>query len=258
MKILKWLEENKENFDWFNFIERWDKMQLVHNPFRNEQIETIFHLSGLSSKTNPRLLDLGCGPGTLVKYFLERKQDVEFVAIDIDPLLLAIFRNTISTDCNGIIQLRDMRKKEMFEKYQNYFDAVVSLTSLHWLSQKNQVLLYKRIYSTLKEGGIFLNGDPYLPKDKVAIERLSKLQKDKARLMKGETWDQFWSSIYSEYKIKDYHQEVKDTLLFSEDFEGTDDGYTVDFYLTALKEAGFKSVDVYWQGGLRIVYGGIK
>lgn len=36
------------------------------------------------------------------------------------------------------------------------------------------------------------------------------------------------------------------------------DGYTIDFYLESLKEAGFKIANVYWQGGLRIVYGGTK
>lgn len=141
---------------------------------------------------------------------------------------------------------------------QTPFDAVISLTSLHWLSEKNQKALYGRIHSVLKDGGVFANGDPYLPTDETIRNRLSTLQKEKAKAVMGETWDQYWESIYSQYRIKGLLDETKQSLFHWEDFEGSDDGYTTDFHLESLKEAHFKKHDVYWQGGLRIVYGGVK
>ena len=73
MKSFHWLEDNKTNVDWVDLATRWDKMQMVHNPHRNGQIETIYHLSGVQSLTNPKILDLCCGPGTLSKYFFTSK-----------------------------------------------------------------------------------------------------------------------------------------------------------------------------------------
>ena len=44
MKILNWLEKNKNTVDyivdWADLSHRWDKMQMVHNPYRNDHIVT--------------------------------------------------------------------------------------------------------------------------------------------------------------------------------------------------------------------------
>jgi len=258
MRIVEWTKENRDNVDWNSLFLRWERMQMVHNPYRNEQKETIYRVSGIDSIAKARVLDLGCGPGSLVKYFLRRKEDVEFTAVDIDPFLLAVFENTLVSGSSVTILRKDTRDGSWFRQYEGSFDAVISLTSLHWLSQKNQKTLYRRIYSVLKDGGVFANGDPYLPTDETVRSRLAELQKEKAKAVMGETWDEYWESIYSKYHIKDLLDEAKQFLFHWEDFEGCDDGYTTDFYLESLREAGFKKADVYWQGGLRIVYGGVK
>ncbi len=258
MRIVKWIEENKNRVDWSSLFLRWERMQTVHNPYRNEQMGTIYHVSGVDSIPNAHVLDLGCGPGSLVKYFLKRKGDAKFTAVDIDPFLLAIFENAPVLNSNVTILHKDIRDNSWFKEYPDYFDAVISLTSLHWLSQKNQKILCRRIYSVLKGGGVFVNGDPYLPTDETTRNRLAVLQKEKAKPVMGETWDEYWESIYSQHQIKDLLDEAKQTLFHWEDFEGSDDGYITDFYLQSLREAGFKKQDVYWQGGLRIVYGGVK
>ena len=51
---------------------------------------------------------------------------------------------------------------------------------------------------------------------------------------------------------------MNDALSPGNCFEGSDDGYATDFYMSSLKRAGFNKARVYWQGGLRTVYGGIK
>ena len=258
MRIVGWIKQNRDNVDWNSLFLRWEIMQTVHNPYRNEQIQTIYHVSGIDSIPNAQVLDLGCGPGSLVKYFLKRKENVKFTAVDIDPFLLAIFENTLIPGSSVTILGKDIRDGSWFKEYPDSFDAVISLTSLHWLSQKNQKTLYRRIHSILKDGGVFANGDPYLPTDETIRSRLPALQKERERAVTGETWDEYWESIYSQYQIKDLLDEAKQILFHWEDFEGSDDGYTTDFYLQSLREAGFKKVDVYWKGGLRIVYGGVK
>lgn len=41
-------------------------------------------------------------------------------------------------------------------------------------------------------------------------------------------------------------------------FEGSEDGYSRDFYLNSLKEAGFNGYEILFLSGKRCVYGGIK
>lgn len=258
MRIVEWIRENKDKVGWNGLFLRWERMQTVHNPYRNEQMATIYHVSGVDSIPKAQVLDLGCGPGSLAKYFLKRKEDVEFSAVDIDPFLLAIFENTLVSNSSVTILRKDIRDDSWFKEYPDSFDAVISLTSLHWLSQKNQKTLYRRVYSVLKNGGVFANGDPYLPTNEIVRSRLAALQKEEAKGVMGETWDEYWESIYSEHDIKDLLDEAKQILFHWEDFEGSDDGYTTDFYLESLRETDFKKVDVYWKGGLRIVYGGVK
>ncbi len=257
MKILNWLDKNKNTVDWADLSRRWDKMQMVHNPYRNDQIDTIYYLSGVQTISNPKILDLCCGPGALSKYFLLKNENLTVFAVDIDPFLIEIFKNSYPQD-RITIELYDIRKSDFFDKFQNRFDSVISLTALHWLSKDTQKQLYKRIYSILKPGGTFLNGDPYLPVNKFVQKNLDVLQKEKAREIEGETWDQYWENIFLKYNIKELIDEMKSILFLWEDFEGSEGGYSVDFYISSLTEAGFKSAAVYWQGGLRVVYGGIK
>jgi len=256
MKILQWLEDNKTTVDWVDLTTRWDKMQRVHNPHRNDQIETIYRLSRIQSLTNPTILDLCCGPGTLSKYFLSKSPNINIIAVDIDPFLVAMFKNSYPQD-RIITELHDIQKADLFDTYQNRFDAVVSLTALHWLSQESQKLLYKRIYSILKNGGIFVNADPYLPTIRIIKRLRAFFQKNKVKNIEGENWNQYWERIYRKYHIKEYIDEMKSTLFREED-KRTDDGYPIKFYMSSLKEAGFDSPAVYWKGGSRIVYGGVK
>jgi len=138
-------------------------------------METICHLSGVQSITKTEMLGLGCGAGILVKYLLKRKEDIEFTAVDVDPCLLAIFQNTLALMSKVAISQEHIRNGSWFRQYQNSFDAVISLTSVHGLSQKNQKILYRRINSVLKDGGIFLNGDSYLSTDTKVRIRLAEL-----------------------------------------------------------------------------------
>ena len=54
----------------------------------------------------------------------------------------------------------------------------------------------------MKPNGIFLNGDPYIPEKPIIKERLYKFQKERSKIVKGQSWDQYWNYIDERYKIK--------------------------------------------------------
>ncbi len=73
------------------WIERWDAQQQAYLPDREERfIALIDAVQECAGRPDPLVLDLGCGPGSLAVRLLGRLPEAEVVAIDADPLLLAL------------------------------------------------------------------------------------------------------------------------------------------------------------------------
>jgi SAM-dependent methyltransferase len=254
MTLKEWVALNRRKVAWAQLVERWDRMQTLYNPHRDEQIEMLYCLSGVASLAEPRVLDLGCGPGSVTRYFKSRHRNVHIVGIDADPFLLEMARQCGADEGVTLLEA-DFRQPEWAEGRADPFDAVVSLTALHWLSQERQREIYRKVHAVLKPGGIFLNGDHYDVGDAVIGERLRGYERDKAAKVAAETWDQYWKSNDAAYGLRELREQFWKSLG---PFEGCDDGYSAEFYISALREAGFPRPAAYWQVGRRIIYGGIK
>jgi len=251
MKIKQWLRDNSDNVDWNEIYERWGKMQEVHNPFRSLQIKIIVDSVKALSFEKINVIDLCCGPGTLAKELLNSDERINVIGIDADPFLLKIFEKVISRN-NGRSSFfeSDIRRRNVFSNLANTH-AVVSFTSLHWLTQENQRILYKNIYSCLNNGGIFMNGDRL----KITSAFFRGVEYGSKNEVNGETWDKFWEGLYHQYDFRKEMEEMNNDLSI---WEGTDDGYPREFYLSSLKQAGFKEAEVLYQIDDRVVYGGRK
>ena len=84
------MENNKMNY-WYN---QWEKQQNALIEMREERFNVMLKLIENQGKANPNALDLGCGPGSLSKRFLDKFPGGHVTAIDYDPVTLEIFRNT--------------------------------------------------------------------------------------------------------------------------------------------------------------------
>jgi trans-aconitate methyltransferase len=96
----------------------------------------------LDPQAGERILDVGCGEGTLTKKILERGATV--LGIDNSPEMIAAART------NGInavlMDVADMT-------FSAEFDAVFSNATLHWVLEKEQAA--RAIFRALKAGGRF-------------------------------------------------------------------------------------------------------
>jgi len=256
MNLNEWLEANDSHVDWSPFGEAWDSMQLRHNPYRNEQIQSLLSASGVLHMEQPSVLDLGCGPGILGKLILKHRPNTHYVGADSDPLMLAAMRHLVNGS-NVQATLVDLREAD-WTRGLGQFDSVVSLTALHWLSQAHQKKLYSDIFGILKQGGSFVVGDPYLPEDPHEEESLAKLQQQRIQNERGQTWEEFWEAFLSQYPIRQVRADYAESRGCSGPFEGADHGYTLAFQMKALHDAGFVDATVFWKDGLRAVYGGMK
>src|ERR1700686_4436990 len=83
--------------DYSNWLARWDAQQQRHIPDREERFSAMVEAVAAFAGPEPRVLDLGCGPGSLSARVLDRIPGAQVVAIDADPVLLAIGRGALGT-----------------------------------------------------------------------------------------------------------------------------------------------------------------
>src|SRR5689334_1232364 len=114
----------------------------------------------LDPQPGERILDVGCGDGTLTKQLIERGATV--VGIDNSPEMIAAARSK-SLDAN-LLDVVDM-------PFNAEFDAVFSNATLHWVRQKEQAA--RAIFRALKLGCRFageMGGEANLKKLREALD----------------------------------------------------------------------------------------
>ena len=75
------------------WIARWDRQQEVYLPEREERFTALIDaLEAGVGREDPLVLDLGCGPGSLSVRLLDRLPQATVVAVDADPVTLALGR----------------------------------------------------------------------------------------------------------------------------------------------------------------------
>jgi SAM-dependent methyltransferase len=97
----------------------------------------------LDPRSGERILDVGCGEGTLTKRIIERGATV--LGIDNSPEMIAAARAT-GIDA-VLLDVADMT-------FSSEFDAIFSNATLHWVLEKEQAA--RAIYRALKPRGRFV------------------------------------------------------------------------------------------------------
>ncbi len=98
-----------------------------------------------------RVLDLGCGTGTLTLQLKQHQPAAEVFGLDGDPHILEIARKK-STEAGVDIQWKEGMAFQM-PYPSNYFERVVSCLMIHHLTQENKVRAFREVNRVLKPGG---------------------------------------------------------------------------------------------------------
>jgi SAM-dependent methyltransferase len=228
------------------WMRRWEAQQ-DRMRLRQPRYEMIISAVRAHCGDSPRILDLGCGPGSLGARLIDAIPGSRVVGIDADPVLIELGRHFFAGNNRISFVEADLGDPDL-ARVGNGFDAAVSTTALHWLRLEPLRQLYRSLAVMLKPGGIFLNGDWLHGSESPTIDAL--LLKMRGRdsgeppADEGETWDQWWEAIRSEPMLKDAFAE-RDSRHY--DHADDDNLPTLRDHETGLRDAGFSEIGTVWQ-----------
>jgi len=190
--------------DWKRWLHRWDAQQAGYVPEREERFRVMLDVLGALLPDEFVALDLACGPGAISQRLLERFTRARCVAIDFDPVMLALGQGAVGTFDGRLRWIdADLAERGWVQSLgEAGVDAVLSTTALHWLSGPQLVALYRELAALVRPGGVFLNGDnmdfgPDLP----TVQRLVQDARDRdwsdeSFTERGiETAEQWWEAL---------------------------------------------------------------
>ena len=230
------------------WLRRWDAQQQLHIPDREERFGAITAALAAFAGAAPRVLDLGCGPGSLSARVLDRLPAAEIVAVDADPVLLAIGRGALGHDERIHFVDADLRGEwPALLPLPPPFDAAVSTTALHWLGLADLVLFYRRLADVLRPGGVLLDGDRFdFDHDQQTIGRAAGDAQPEwpEPPPGGEDWSAWWAAMEADPL---YAAEVAERRARHYDHPHDNEGHSYEFHRAALLAAGFAEVGTIWQ-----------
>jgi ubiquinone/menaquinone biosynthesis C-methylase UbiE len=234
--------------DWSSWLRRWDAQQSIYAE-RERRFEAMLDLLGKLLPPDFVAVDLACGPGSLSQRVLTRFPQARAIAVDLDPVLLAMGRGALG-DMGGRLSwleadLRDPSWSATLPDQSAH--AVLSTTALHWLPVADLFATYRAAYRVLVPGGVLLNGDRFrLPESRATLQRVLRELADERREREGgaaETWEQWWKAIGEVPELSSLLAERE--RRFSWFSNAPQPVYEV--HPAALIDAGFSEVDVVWQ-----------
>lgn len=101
---------------------------------------------------NSKVLELGCGPGNIVKYFLERRSDLQITGVDLAPEMI---KKAKAINPGAEFKLMDIREAN---KINHQFNAVVGAFCLPYLSFDDLTNFFFNLKNlTTKDGLVYIS-----------------------------------------------------------------------------------------------------
>jgi SAM-dependent methyltransferase len=230
---------------------------------RKERFAQILALIDATQTHVHRVLDLGCGPGTLTLALLEAYPQAEVYGIDFDPntLILAQARLADFGDRVHLLQA-DLRRTAWAERLPPSMNAIVSASALHWLEPNALADLYHKAAGLLLPGGILLNADHVGSKDR-AIQQAWEAHREQERTSErqirmgeqnADDWDTFWTAFS---QALGYERAAGQPSIDGWQ-GGVEEGLPLSWHLDQLRACGFHATDCFARWDCDALYGGIK
>lgn len=137
-------------------VDYYDNWMILALPGYDKLFSTALELIPFDKNQALQVLDLGAGTGLFSQHIFNQYSRAEFVLYDLAPKMLEIAQERFQ-QYQGQYQyvVEDYRNLQSSSRY----DLVVSSLSIHHLTGSEKKKLFKQVYGSLKEPGVFINVD---------------------------------------------------------------------------------------------------
>ncbi|MGN6638264.1 MAG: class I SAM-dependent methyltransferase [Mucilaginibacter sp.] len=223
------MNDIKEQFG--NVSKKYDSQRQFLIPCFNDFYSACLPL--VKSLTHAKtVLDIGAGTGLFTQFIYDVNPNLHFTLADLSAEMLDVARERFEGESNFHYIELDFSKDPLPGKY----DLIISGLAIHHLEDEQKARLYKHIYQSLNDGGLFINAD------QVAGKNL------------------LFDSLYKYYWRETVSQSGLDHEALVQAFERTklDKLAPLENQLKMLEKAGFNEVDCIYKNMNFAVFGGFK
>jgi trans-aconitate methyltransferase len=239
----------------------WDAQQTGFMFDREQRFAALLDLVEVAAGPAPTVIDLACGTASITRRLLARLPDARAVAVDVDPVLLAIARGSVGGDERVRIVRADLRGPAWVEGLGGVeADAVVTSTALHWLPEDALARLYRDLHGLVRPGGLVANADT-MPADDLphlgsALTALAERRAAAALAGGVESWHAWWERAAADPALAGPMAER--ASLFGGANHPASFIPPAGWHLAALKAAGFAEAGVAWRSGIDAIVAAIR
>ena len=212
----------------------FDRTILTLIPYYTTMIRALIEGIHFDRSLPLRVIDLGCGTGTVAAKVLEKFPNAHVTCMDLAENMIAAARERLEHYPHVDFIVGDFQHHTFASNY----DVAVSSLALHHLETDNDKLsFYRQIFESLNPGGIFYNADVVLASSEF-LEGVNIQE-----------WRKFMSRSISEAEI---------TGKWIPMAEEEDHPSRLIDQLRWFAEIGFIDIDVIWKYFGFAVYGGTR
>ena len=143
--------------------EQFSKISAKYDSQRRKLIPKFDEFYGaavdaLNLSTAAKVADLGAGTGIMAEQVLRRFPDANFELVDVSDKMLELAKERFADFAEFSFVLSDFDSW----KPRGRYDAVVSALAIHHIDDGAKKSLYRKIFESLEDGGMFVNAEQIL------------------------------------------------------------------------------------------------
>jgi len=145
-------------------------------PKYEEMQEVILETLPFEKDDPIKILELGIGTGNLAYKLLKRFPHAQLVGVDHNKEMLKLATQKLQSFSPRFALAEEDVGNISFESHQ--YNVVVSLLSIHHLTDPQKRGLFKKVYLALKPKGIFINGDFVIFESDIVNIKSAEMEKE--------------------------------------------------------------------------------
>jgi ubiquinone/menaquinone biosynthesis C-methylase UbiE len=171
-------------------LSEYDRRIRTFIPNYEKLLSEVAATAALVEKKQPTIVDLGIGTGALSARCLAISPQARLVGIDADPDILALAQRRLA---QKRAQKPTLIQGNFVENSLPRCDVIVASLALHHIAEeKTKQRFYAKCFTALRRGGIFANGDCFMPENSKLSQHYMKI------------WEKHLRQFYSLHQMQGF------------------------------------------------------